>query len=322
MKFALKSLAAAAALAAASMGAHAAPQTGTVGQDILVSGAGGSGIVTLTGGAGQLAFSSGTQYAQTGDPALIGGLIGALNVGKVVVSAIAPATYAQTEVPDELGDPVRNSAKANAPVVSITADNVTGKILEVASIGGARQVGTRISGTLNGGRADVTNLRFDLANSVVYADLVGRSANVGTRPGADFVLTNQALWTIGNISGPTVLPPAALGKSDAEAISIFTGAGFTYDGKIGDRLSFSAVNVISGLKVTAEGFNFFKNSLALGPTGVDALNAVNNDAQGWGQVDSKITFTVVSVPEPTTYALTLTGLALVGAIAARRRRQG
>lgn len=323
MKFALKSLVAAAAMVAAGV-TSAAPVTGTVGVPVVVNDPAGSGRtaeLTLISGGGALAFSSGSNFDPS-DTDTLGGLMGALNVGNVQMSGVGGATYQEGFTPDVFGDPVRTSAVANAAVVSLTADNQTGQVLSVGSTGGALQVGSRIPGTLNGGSASVTNLRFDLANNMVYADLIGRSNAVGTRPAVDYQLLNTALWEIGSVSGPTVIPPAALLGSNVRAG--MEAAGFTYIDEVDGLYTFSATNVISGLKVTDEGFDFFVNSLGLLSTGVNALRAVNDDPMGWGTVASNMIFTVrevtPAIPEPSTYAMTVMGLAVVGALGLRRRR--
>src|SRR5690606_21421110 len=110
--------------------------------------------------------------------------------------------------------------------------------------GGAVQVGTRISGTLTGGTASVTNLRFDLANKLVYADLAGTKAAVGTNPAVSYDLPNTALWTIDNISGPTTIPPEALLAADP--IAALQAAGCYYTGETNGKATLAAVNVISG----------------------------------------------------------------------------
>jgi hypothetical protein len=108
-------------------------------------------------------------------------------------------------------------------------------------------------------------------------------------------------------------------------VAALQASGFTYLGKVDGVDSFSSTNVISGLRVTTAGFNFFRDSLGLLSTGVNALNAVNADAQGWGTVTSTLTFTareVTAVPEASTYAMLSVGLLVVGgALRARRRAQ-
>ncbi|RZI83091.1 MAG: hypothetical protein EOP38_13775 [Rubrivivax sp.] len=325
MKFALKTLVIAAAVAAAGA-ANAAAVTGAIGQAVVVNDPGGSGRqaeLKLLSGGGALAFSAGSGFDGT-DPNTLGGLIGALNVGKVAITGVGGATVQESTLPDEFGDEVRTSSTATAAVVALTADDQTGQVLSVNSTGGALQVGTRIGGTLTGGSGSVTNLRFDLANKVVYADLAGTKAAVGTNPAVNYNLPNTALWTIDNISGPTTIPPEALLAADP--VAALQASGFSYLGKIDGVDAFSATNVISGLRVTTAGFEFFKNSLGLLSTGVNALDAVNDDPLGWGTVTSTLTFTArevtPTVPEASTYAMMGVGLLVVGgALRARRRAQ-
>ena len=96
---------------------------------------------------------------------------------------------------DDLGDTYRYESIATAPVISVTADNVTGQVLAVGSQGGAVQTGTSIKGT-KWGRPDDT---IGLAGAV----------NALSRDHRDFiaagglVLLALALWF-----GPSSVPRA------------------------------------------------------------------------------------------------------------------
>jgi hypothetical protein len=150
----------------------------------------------------------------------------------------------------------------------------------------------------------------------VYADLVGTKSAVGTVAAVNYNLPGTALWNIGSISGPTVIPPAAL--LAANPATAMTAAGFSNVTKKTDARGVyyeaDSFNTISGLSVTTAGFNFFSGSLGLLSTGVNALKAVAD----YGTVTSQLHFSVREVPEPSTYALM--GLGLVGISLVARRR--
>jgi PEP-CTERM motif len=286
-------------------------------------GSGRSAQVALVSGRGELTFSNGLFDGV--DVNTMGGLVGALNVGNVSITPVAPASGNTTYQDDEFGDAVRTGVSVNAPVVSVSLDNVTGQVQKVASVGGALQTGTRVAGTLTGGTASVTNLRFDLVGKTVTADLYGVKAPVGTSAAVTYDLPNTVLWTFDNVSGPTAIKPEHLLAVDPAAA--LKGAGFELQGQSG-QYEVVAENVISGLRVTTTGFNFFTNSLGLLSTGVGALAAVNGDILndqggvtlgGYGQVTSRLTFSM-TVPEPGTYALMALGLGLM-VLAVRQNKQ-
>lgn len=312
MKLTLNHLAAAAAIALSL--AHQASAAGTylgVG-DIAYFG---SVPLELTSGHGTLTYSTG-DFNGT-DPNTLGALVGALNVGKIEARPVGGVVIDPIYTNDEFDEPIRTALMAQAQVSGYTVDTTTGQILAVSSTGGVEHLGTRIGGTLTGGVATVTNLRFDLQNMLVYADLQGTKAAVGTNPAINYSLPSTALWTIDSVSGPTVIDPAALALSGQARIDALVAQGFTYS-LVNGQDEFAANNVISGLRVTTQGFDFFKNSLGLLSTGVGALSAVNSDPQGWGTVTSTLTFAIPLVPEPSAYAMAGAGLLLVGGMLRRR----
>ena len=344
MKFAIKSLAVAAALAAA--GAASAQNIITAGlndprvvsdpTDINPADGVRQAQFTLLAAGGDLAFGNG-DYAVSGDPFDIGGTLGALNVGKIAFTGIGGVVVNETYVTDELGDEIRTNVVASSQVSQISAiidGPDAGKIQVASAVGGARQVGTRIQGTLTGGTADVTNIRFNIAGGQVIADLVGTKAAVGTKPAVVYNSPNTVLWTfdpVGDVVGPTQLKPETLlagtpGSATyaQDMINALVADGYSNVVQTGvNAQGFAIAQVtantqLNNLEITSAGAQFFIDALGLLSTGQDALNAVNNSLGKWGSVNSTLTFEVQEVPEPSTYALM--GLGLVGISLVARRR--
>lgn len=253
-KFAFKSLVAAAAFVAAGAASAAIVTIPTDGTTITQG-------MTVTG-SGTLEFS-----------AL---LLGALDTGKVVVSAAGAAT------PDVLidGDGYYVSAAVSAPMTSLTIDDATGAIQQVTTIGGATQTGQKLRNVSTaGGFITVENLAVDLNTKAIYATITGANG-VGT-------LSNFHLWDAASITGDTS----------------YAGAPGTY------------TTIISGLKITTDGFAKFSQAMSLYGIGYSALEGVQN----YGTITSVVTVTP-AVPEPSSYAMALFGLVCVGVVARRRAK--
>jgi len=189
MKFAMKTLIAAAAFTAAGM-ASAASATLNAGGTLAVPG---YDLSDLTG-SGTLTFST--------------TLIGALNAGKVQVSGIAPATATVVNKTNAATGVVSiSSASAAAPVTSLTGDLVgsTLTVTNVGTVGGAFQNAPTKNIATNTGSLSITNLNVDLVNKKVFADLVGGNG-VGS-------MSQVYLWDIVNpiVGSTTFTIPAAGG---------------------------------------------------------------------------------------------------------------
>jgi hypothetical protein len=190
MKFAFKSIVAAAAFVAAGV-ASAANVTVAVG--------GTYNGLKLDSGSGALSFST--------------TLIGALNASGTVVSAVAPAT---ADIVLNAKGTAYKSVSVAAPFVSLVADTATNSVVAALTTGGALQTTEDDGFTNTGGSLSITNINADLVAKKVFVTLTGANG-VGT-------LNNFYLWDIGTIGGSTTLA-AGTTTTTLSGLSITT-AGF------------------------------------------------------------------------------------------------
>jgi hypothetical protein len=328
--------------------ANAATTTLPVGGDIMyfdVTKFSGGVPVQFSGGTSTLTFSKGPFY-DPADAGTLGGFAVFLAATGTSVRPKGPETsFSQFPLDNGDGTSQQVPGAITSQIASLNLDPSSGKVSSVNLAGAFSLEAPFIKGTARGGVATVSNLRFDLDNKRVIANLDGVVAATGALPSKSFSLQDATLFTFGALSGPTVYPIQTWRTSDA--CNLFNNAsncednrlqlekaGYTVDNQtfVG-RVRVPLLNgtlgwgqttgyyvngelKLSGLALTPEAQGFLADSLGLGSIGLPVLKSAAPDV---GSVTLQTHYLFGAVPEPETYALMGLGLCLM-AVAARRQQ--
>jgi hypothetical protein len=96
-----------------------------------------------------------------------------LNAGGIQVASKGGFGLGEASIVDAAGKAVRFEVSDNIAATGVTLDSSTAGGVTVSSTNGFSLVGTRVLAFMTGGTANVTNMRADLFNKQLVADLDG-----------------------------------------------------------------------------------------------------------------------------------------------------
>lgn len=217
----------------------------------------------------------------------------ALDTGKIVVTN--PGWMHITAIRDT--DGFYSEVKPTGPMTSLSLDSASGQIHQVNSTTTFELNAPALKSVSSGGSLAISDLSMNLATKVVSGTFTGGNG-VGT-------LKNVALWEADQLQSSIVGCPASGGMCDS---------------LIGDNTLRVQMD-LSGLHITAQGFDLMARSLGLLGLGKAALLGMQDygtlSATAW--IDTQASVKISVVPEPGTWATM--GLGLVGLFAVTRRRK-
>jgi hypothetical protein len=358
--FSMPLLAFACLCAVASPAAHASVSTIAVGAAGVFSDPAGSGRVAqvqFMGGTSALTLSAGAYDGY--DPATVDGAVGAFNVANIKVAPTGVGVVTESFKTDPgYGGEVRVGSQVTTQVSSATLDQGSGALMTVGTKDSFTWRGTRIAAVLTGGDMTVSNVRYDLVNKQVLADLDGTRDAFGSNAAQSFSQHDAVLWTFTTITGPDALPLNALLAADPKAAlgqvgySVerqvvasnqvvgytsggYVGCGGPSGGAYGYNYGSGACYYSAPQPIYGETFAYVAtgeirlDGLQITPLGSEFLSnslgfrpvatTAFQAVSDYGSVTLKTSY-VLGVPEPSSYALMGLGLCLVAGGVRRNQR--
>ncbi len=201
------------------------------------------------------------------------------------------------EVVPAIVDGYRTLHVQGLTATSVRRDDSTDTFLGASLLGSFNLSAIRQAGLASGGTVSISDLKVDIATQRITADISGSRLAFNAEPAESFTLSDVALWSFAQTTGPSPFDPASLMAVNDASLAVFT---------------------LSGLTLTSDGLAALTRGLGLRPTGVTMLGA-----QDWGSLEVDLHYgavgplTVPSVPEPSSWAMM--GAGLSGLLLARRR---
>lgn len=235
----------------------------------------------------QLAFSNGSGIPG-GVPSPIegpSGAVGFLNVstGKVTATPGAWVHESTALFGARVKKVTRLQINVDSLLNTITVDNTTAQILSIQDAGSFTLKTPLIEGLIDGGIVTFRNVRIDLPGKRVLADIEAVSTdNSGAPiPGTEIQIANATAWTFDTVSGPTVIPTAALLKGAPTELIL---QGFSPRLIAKDRYLIQGTLNIQKLTMPADTVMWLQQALGsyAGGTAFNYIAAVNDGVDGWG----------------------------------------
>jgi hypothetical protein len=196
------------------------------------------------------------------------------------------------------------AANVDANVAALTVDGSAAKLLSVQGTGAFTILAPAVVDFVDGGAFALKNVRFDLQNRLVVADVTSTplgwdAARNITIPGVPTVTKDVAIWGFDAPIGLTDIPVATLAAGTQAQIQALGyevlpngRGGFDISGKI----------TLPNLRFTKAGFNAFGVALGgyAGSVFESMVLAVDGKPYGWGSVVLTTKFS--TSPPPVTCA--------------------